>query len=103
MNRNLKEALGGIGLGPALSPDADYGAMVSRPMKVIDVVHSSQMVVDEKGVEASAATEFADAAAALPQPSRPFVFRADRPFHLVLRESGTRMPLFMAYVAAPTG
>ena len=103
LNRNLKEALGGIGLGPALSPDADYGAMVSRPMKVIDVVHSSQMVVDEKGVEASAATEFADAATALPQPSRPFVFRADRPFHLVLRESGTRMPLFMAYVAAPTG
>ena len=72
-------------------------------MKVIDVVHSTKMLVDEQGVEASAATEFADAAAPLPQPTRPFMFRADRPFHLVLRESGTRMPLFMAYVAAPAG
>jgi serpin B len=103
LNQDLKKALGGMGFGPALSSDADYGAMISRPMKVIDVVHSTKMQVDEQGVEASAATEFADAAAALPQPTRPFVFRADRPFHLVLRESGTRMPLFMAYVSAPTG
>jgi serpin B len=78
--------------------------MVAQPVKVAEIAHSTRMVVDEQGAEAAAATEAeADAAADASEPTRTFVFRADRPFHMVLRESGTRTPLFMAHVAAPTG
>ena len=62
------------------------------------------LVVDEEGAEAAAATAVeaatADASIAA-SPPKPFVFRADRPFRLVLRDKVSRGPLFMAYVAAP--
>ncbi len=102
---DVQGALGGVGLGTALGPSADYGVATAKPVSVGQVMHRTMLTVDEQGAEAAAATAeevaTADADVAAPTP-RPFVFRADRPFHLVIRDSQSRAPLFMAYVASPS-
>lgn len=98
-NGELGGALDALGMKRAFSPRADFGGMASGLLRMGKVAHRAYLTIDEQGAEAAAASD--DVAAAAPEPT-PFVFRADRPFHLVLRESGTGMPLFMAYVAAPT-
>jgi serpin B len=96
--------LGRIGLGPALAPPADYSGAMSAPMAGLAVVQKCLLKVDEQGAEAAAATAIVMVGAAARQgpPPTPFVFRADRPFHLMLVETATGAPLILAYVAAPT-
>jgi len=101
---DLTALLGQIGLAPALAPSADYSGAMSAPFGGLAVVQKCLLKVDEQGAEAAAATAITIAGAAAPSPSPPppFVFRADRPFHLMLVETATGAPLILAYVAAPT-
>jgi serpin B len=99
---DLKPALSRMGLAQAFSPSADYAAAVSSPVRVDQIVHRTLLVVDEQGAEAVALTEETVAAAAdVEAPSKPFIFRADRPFFVVITENSSGAPLFMAFVAEP--
>jgi serpin B len=101
---DLKGALQAMGLQTALGPGADYSGAVAQGATVGQVIHKTMLSVDEQGAEAVAATVIAMAGAAAPPPGPPpppFVFRADRPFGLVLRERFSDAPLFMAYIASP--
>jgi serpin B len=93
-----------LGMEPALAPTADYSAAMTAPFGSLDVVQKCVLKVDEEGAEAAASTALVmeGAAAPLRNPPPPFVFRADRPFYLMLVETGTGAPLILSYVAAPT-
>jgi serpin B len=99
---DITGALARVGIGPALGASADYSAALSAPLAGLAVVQKCVLKVDEQGAEAAAATAviMAGAAAPMRNPPPPFVFRADRPFHLMLAETATGAPLILAYVAA---
>ena len=99
---DVHDALCRGGLGQPLGPSADYGAATAKPVHVDQLMHRTMLIVDEQGAEAAAATAIESAAAdADVVAPKPFVFRADRPFHLVIRDTQSRAPLFMAHVASP--
>jgi serine protease inhibitor len=97
---DLSAMLGQLGLGPALASSADYSGAMSAPLGQVRVVQKCMLRVDEQGAEAAAATATM-MAGAIPPNGPPFVFRADRPFYLMLSEIRTGAPLILAYVAAP--
>jgi serine protease inhibitor len=100
---DLTGVLGQIGLGPALASSANYSGALTAPLAGLAVVQKCLLKVDEQGAEAAAASAVIMVGAAMVRtpPPPPFVFRADRPFHLMLVETATGAPLILAYVAAP--
>jgi serpin B len=91
-----------MGMRRAFSPDADFGGMCSEPLMISKVVHKAYVDTNEEGSEAAAATGVAMVRASMPvnQPP-PFVFRADRPFLFVIRDTAANVPLFLGRVANP--
>jgi serine protease inhibitor len=73
-------------------------AVVPTPLFVTSVAHWVHIKLDEKGVEAQAASGLQMGCGALPPP---YVIRADRPFLVVLAESSSQAPLFLAIVRDP--
>jgi len=100
---DLIDSLSAIGLANALGPHADYGDISDSPLSVGEVIHKTRLVVDEAGSEGAAATGVVMETTARMLPPPGFTFTADRPFWLLLRETTTGAPLFMGYVAAPSG
>lgn len=98
----LKEVLQPLGVRLAFGPDADFsGIRKQRDLQIAEVVHQTWIAVDEKGVEAAAATAVVMKRTGAARPREPKVFQADRPFAFVLRhESG--VVLFQARVDDPT-
>jgi serpin B len=100
---DIKDTLAAIGLADAMGPTADYSGVASAPLAVGQVLHKTVLNVDEQGAEAAASTTVIMETTAMPMRGGPppFVFRADRPFHLLLRDAASGAPLMMAYVASP--
>jgi serpin B len=99
---DLGNALKEIGMRLPFSKQADFGAMCEEPVIIGQVVHKAYVDTNEEGTEAAAATGVKMLPmAAPPQPKQPFVFRADRPFLFVIRDTGTGTPLFVGRVANP--
>ena len=71
-------------------------ADVPSPFFVTRIAHTARIKVDEKGVEAQAASGAGVGCAGMPTE-----IRADRPFLVVLTESGSNAPLFLAIVRDP--
>lgn len=94
---DLKPPLTAMGLDELFTtPDLSgiaAGAWVSG------AVHQARIVVDDKGIEAAAATAIAIPASGLP-PEAPF--RVDRPFLYVVHDVQTGTPLFLGRVTDPT-
>jgi serpin B len=98
LGNTLKE----IGMRLAFSKQADFGAMCEEPVMIGQVVHKAYVDTNEEGTEAAAATGVKMLPmAAPPQPKQPFIFRADRPFLFVIRDTGTGTPLFVGRIANP--
>lgn len=99
---SLKDALSALGMPIAFDPDeADFGGMAdlqqaNGTLYIRDVIHQSQITVDEKGTEAAAATGvvMADAAA----PANPFEMVVDRPFLYLIQDRETGTILFLGRV-----
>ncbi|MBN9522292.1 serpin family protein, partial [bacterium] len=96
-----------MGVTDALVPGkADFGRMVSapppEPIFVANVVHQAFVDVTEEGTEAAAATAVIGNAPS-PAPPRPKVFRADRPFVYLIRDTQKGTVLFMGRVMNPAG
>jgi serpin B len=77
----------------------DYSGLGSGDGQISEVVQKVVMKVDQKGTKAAAATGVAIASSARVASE---VVSFDRPFLLVLEDTATRTPLFVARVADPT-
>jgi serpin B len=101
---SLAEALQALGMKTAFQPGAaDFTGIGQSdlPLYVGDVLHKAMIGLDEKGVEAAAATAVAMfGSAALPD--EPKVFHADRPFLFAIIDEPTQSVLFVGHVVDPT-
>jgi serpin B len=92
----LTQVLASMGL-PIMG---DYTGLGAQDDQITEVVQKVVMKVDEKGTKAAAATGVGVAASAVRVPPPTLTF--NRPFLLVLEDSATHTPLFVARVANPT-
>ena len=98
---DLAQALQGLGMTQAFSPQADFSGMSqSTPLAIGAVVHQALLDVNEKGVEAAAGTAVITVTG-MP-PTKSIAVRADRPFVVVLSVgSYPQVPLFVAIERDP--
>jgi len=99
---NLTQALQGLGVTKAFSPDqADFSGMATpKPLWIGEVVHQAVLDVNEEGVEAAAGTAVLMAGAG--PPTNSITIRADRPFVVVLSVGVyPQVPLFVAIERDP--
>jgi serpin B len=98
----LKEPLEQLGMKRAFDRGADFtGILASEPLWISKVVHKAFVDVNEEGTEAAAATAVIATRAPSPAPPPRFLFRADRPFLFVIRDTATGTPLFMGRIINP--
>ncbi|HMN96741.1 MAG TPA: serpin family protein [Phycisphaerales bacterium] len=115
-NDELSGALRGLGMsrafvdtavdGGAEFPGISSGDDPSKRLFIGSVLHKSWVEVTEEGTEAAAATAVSAAPGSAVEPPRdmPFtpVFRADRPFLFIIRDTASGAILFMGRMANPT-
>jgi serpin B len=95
----LKGLLAGLGMGVAFTSAADFHGLSPQACCIGLVEHAATLQVGEKGTVASAAT----AVGLMPtdaQANPPLVF--DRPYLLLVTDTHTGEPLFLARVADPS-
>lgn len=101
----LGKILGNLGLGCLFDPaTADFSSIAGAPgeLHVDQVRHTALLRVDESGTEAAAVTT-ATLVGALPQARPDVELRFDRPFLAILRASPGGAPVFIGYLASPSG
>jgi serpin B len=98
---DLGDTLQQMGMQRAFTRDAEFGGMCAEPLMISKVVHKAFVETNEEGSEAAAATGVGMKVAAARLPRPPFVFRADRPFLFVIRDTASNAPLFVGRVANP--
>jgi serine protease inhibitor len=91
--------LGSLGMGAAFGAAADFGGLSPAAGALGVVEHAATLRVDEKGTVAAAATATGVGVAAVIR-HRDVVF--DRPYLLLVRDTVTGEPLFLARVADPS-
>ena len=90
------------GLDIIFRDDADLSGIAEGGLKVGSVVHKTALKVDEAGTEASAATSIEIVETAMPEePEEPFVFKADRPYYMLIADDTTGMVIFEGYIQNP--
>lgn len=100
----LKGALRALGMGVAFQGSAaDFSPMLPegspRNVYMNDVIHRSVLKVDEEGTEAAAVTSIEFRVTSMP--AYDFIFRADRPFVLAIRDDETEALLFAGAIVNP--
>lgn len=97
----LKEALRGLGVRTVFTRGADLSGLTPDPRaEVSDVAHQAVLRLDESGLEGAAATAAMMRLVSMPA-GEPVTVRADRPFLLLVRHSGTGAVYFLARVVEP--
>ncbi|PKB14673.1 serpin B [Novosphingobium kunmingense] len=102
----LNDSLIGLGIRAAFQPGVgDFGAMFDpggKRMVISRVSHASKLQVFEAGTRAAAVTavEMVTTGARI-DVKKPKVFRADQPFHLVIRDTASNTVLFVGRIARP--
>jgi serpin B len=91
---SLEQTLAGLGL----PTDGDFSGLGKRDHEISQVVQKVVMKVDEQGTKAAAATGIGVTSAVAPLMP---VVTFDRPFLLLLQDTATGTPLFLARVADP--
>ena len=85
--------------GPAGPTDEDYA------LKIGSVIHQTFLVVHDNGAEAAATTAVIDVVITgrrnTPPPPPPVIFRADRPFMFLIRDTHSGTTLFMGRFVVP--
>jgi serpin B len=102
-NLNLRPLLEAMGMRQAFAPNtADLtGISPNGKLWMDQTVHAAVVSVDEKGVEAAAATAHG-LITALGDDERPIVFRADHPFIFLIRHKATGSILFLGRLVDPS-
>lgn len=100
---DLNKTLQGLGMKNPFSNFADFsGIDTEEALKIENVVHKTALKMDEVSTKAAAATAIGMAritSIGMPDPVN--VFRADRPFIVLIRDSQTGLILFMGRVNDP--
>lgn len=98
-NKSLNAPLQALGMRTAFAAKADFSALTRTEALFIGLVqHEAFVDVNEEGTEAAAATGVAMTRSA---GFAPAVFRADRPFLFLLRDTESELVLFMGRLARP--
>lgn len=114
-NADLAEVMQAMGAPTPFTDDADFSAMAQLPvqggdqreigLKITNVIHQANIDVDENGSEAAAATAVVMGiivtGSRSPPPPPPFIFTADHPFLLLLRDKRTGLVLFAGRLVDP--
>jgi serpin B len=97
---NLKGLLSGLGMGVAFTSAADFSGLSAQACCIGLVEHAATLQVGEKGTVASAATAvgMSPTDAQVPPPNQ---VTFDRPYLLLVTDTRTGEPLFLARVADP--
>jgi serpin B len=96
---SLASALSALGMPSAFTTAADFSGIAGgRDLAISQVVHKAYIDVSEEGTEAAAATGIG---VSLTSYSEPTVFRADRPFLFLLRDTLTGAILFAGRLEDP--
>ncbi len=104
----LNEVLEAAGMPLAFDRDRADFTGIHVPEEAADrlfiskVIHQANIDVDEKGVEAAAATAIGMATGGGPSPLRQITLRLDRPFLFLVRDVSTGAILFMGRVVDPS-
>jgi serine protease inhibitor len=96
---SMKDLLGQLGMGIAFSPSADFTGLSPQACCIGLVQHAATLRVAEKGTVASAATAVGMMPTAVRVEPPSIVF--DRPYLLLVTDTATGEPLFLARVANP--
>lgn len=97
---SLTETLAKMGMPDAFSGAADFSGITgTKDLFISNVLHKAFVEVNEEGTEAAAATAVIAPTAAMPEP--PLVFRADRPFVFLIKDTKTGSILFIGRIANP--
>lgn len=99
----LNDPLKKMGMARAFGPSADFsGITASEPLAVDLVIHKARIDVTEEGTEAAAATAgLVEVGAAVSEPVKTEIFRADHPFLYLIRHKATGTILFLGRLADP--
>ena len=97
----LYNVLSALGMEGAFSAEqADFSGITGgRDLFISAALHQAFVEVNEEGTEAAAATAIVMAPTGLPQPIP--LFKADRPFIFLIRDSKTESILFIGKVMDP--
>jgi serpin B len=99
----LQEPLEQLGMKRAFGPSAEFGGILpTEPLWISNVIHKAFVDVNEEGTEAAAATAVIATRAPSPAPPPRFLFRADRPFLFLIRDTTTGTPLFVGRIMNPS-
>ncbi|MEV5573659.1 serpin family protein [Spirillospora sp. NPDC052269] len=102
-NTELAPLLTRMGMGIAFTEGADLSGISPQADKIGFVQHAATLTVDEKGTEGAAATAVGIGATGAPAPTtKKIEVVFDRPYLMVVRDTKTGEPFFMARVADPT-
>ncbi len=94
----LSQVLQAMGMPDAFSRQADFSGMDgTKELYLQEVLHKAFVDVDETGTEAAAATGVVVGITAMPP-----VFRADRPFLFLIRDTCSGVVLFAGRLADPS-
>lgn len=95
---NMDHLLGTLGMGVAFSPAANFTGLSPQACCIGLVEHAATLQVGEKGTIGAAATATGVEPTALPAPPK-ILF--DRPYLMLVTDTATGEPLFLARVADP--
>lgn len=98
---SLAQVMPAIGVRDAFDPDrADFSGMTTRERLFVSFLeHQAVITVDDKGIEAAAATAAGIDVASSPAAPKELIL--DRPFAYALVHGATRTPLFVGVLADP--
>ncbi|XP_013202054.1 serine protease inhibitor A3N-like isoform X2 [Microtus ochrogaster] len=99
---SLQDILPQLGIREVFSTQADLSGITgSRELRVSQVVHKAVLDVAERGTEAAAATGLLMRGSALIR--NPLRVNFNRPFLMIISDTNTQTPLFMAKIMNPKG
>jgi serpin B len=99
-NANLVPIMKALGVRAAFDERADLSGINGKTdLFVTAIVHEAWVKVDEVGTEAAAATAVVTGRKGIPQVA---LFRADRPFLFLIRDTSTGAIVFLGRVSDPT-
>ncbi len=101
----LTPALTALGMTLPFSDRADFSGMNggNEPLQISAVIHKAFVDVNETGTEAAAATAVGIRAMSAMIPKPPIPFRADHPFHFLIRDRRSGSVLFLGCLTQPGG
>lgn len=99
----MREVLSAMGMPNAFTPRADFTGITEKiPVWIKEVIHASYLELNEKETKASAATALEATFESEWIPMEPVIpFYANRPFLLVIHETGNNTILFIGKVLYP--